>query len=147
MENTVSANRSILRKWVKEDRVQKSHFSEDEALMTIQLKNYSKPLLFRVTPLLMNQCWSRLEKQVSACPLSFKQFRNCPRSTMAVCSHEVMGTSHEDDIPISLSGRRIYFPEPNLPAQAYVQLILNWKMPPQCLLQWTADSVQTPNQS
>lgn len=145
MKNTVSANRSILRKGVKENRVQKSHFSEDEALMTIQLKNYSKTLLFRVIPLLMDQCWSGLEKQVSAFPLSFKQFRNCSRSTMAVCSHEIMGTSHEDDIPISLSRRRTYFPESNLPAQAYVQLTLNWKMQRQCLLQWTADSVQTPN--
>lgn len=112
---------------MKEDKVQKSHFSEDEVLMTTQVKNYSKFLLFRSVSLLMIQPRSRLEKHVSPFPpLSFKQLRNCPRSTMASCSHEV-----SDDISIGFSGGRICFPEPNLPVQAYMPHILNWKLPPQ----------------
>lgn len=53
---------------MKEDKVQKSHFSEDEVLMTTQVKNYSKFLLFRSVSLLMIQPRSRLEKHVSPFP-------------------------------------------------------------------------------
>lgn len=59
-------SRNIFLKGVKEDRVQKSHFSEDEVLMTTQVKNYSKSLIFRAVSLLMTQARSRLEKHVSA---------------------------------------------------------------------------------
>lgn len=83
-------SRNILRQGLNEDRVQKSHFSEDEALMTTQVKNCSKTLLFRVVSLLMTQFRPRL---------TFKQFRNYLWFTMSGCSHEV-----SDDIPSGFSG-------------------------------------------
>lgn len=83
-------SRNILRQGLKEDRVQKSHFSEDEALMTTQVKNCSKTLLFRVVSLLMAQFRPRL---------IFKQFRNYLWFTVSGCSHEV-----SDDIPSGFSG-------------------------------------------
>jgi len=57
---------------MKDDRVQKSHFSEDEVLMTTQVKNRNKSLLYRAVSLLMTQSRSRLEKHGSAFSSEFQ---------------------------------------------------------------------------